>query len=82
MLPAGTEVTCPSCDTEFKTEFTINEGEVIECDNCDMELKLVQGDLKVLDDDITLDEGEDEEDDTEESPVAPIAEDSEGEVKQ
>jgi uncharacterized Zn-finger protein len=58
MIPANTVVTCPSCDGEFKIEFDMQEDETIDCEHCDTELVLSNGDLKLLDeeDDIMADE--------------------------
>lgn len=63
MIPANTEVTCPVCATEFIIEFDTLEGEIIECDNCDVELELVNGDLKPVDEDIYHEEDDLEEED-------------------
>lgn len=78
MIPANTTVTCPSCDTEFEIEYDVQEGEIVDCDNCDVELELVDGDLKTLDEDIY---GDDEEDEEEENPQYPVGQEAPRKMK-
>lgn len=52
MIPANTEVLCPACDEDFTIEHDVFERENTKCTHCDVLLELVNGDLKVVDEDI------------------------------
>jgi uncharacterized Zn-finger protein len=68
MIPANTEVNCPSCDTEFLVERDMQEDDIVHCTYCDTKLVLINGDL--LESDIV--------EDIEESELSDIEDDDEG----
>jgi hypothetical protein len=72
MIPANTTVTCPSCDGEFEVEYDMLENEIIECDNCDVELILIDGDLRPLEEEHDIYQDDDDEDEEEDNPQRPI----------
>jgi uncharacterized Zn-finger protein len=61
MLPAGAEVTCPTCDDDFIIKEIMTEDDEVECPYCSTNLVLINDDLKPVEDDLEEDLEEEEE---------------------
>lgn len=72
IIPAGSELTCPVCDTAFNTKTMLQDEARLVCSNCDASLIVIDGNLEEVEEDIFEDEDEEEEEEEEELDEEPV----------